>query len=65
MTPADDDRRFRLEAATFALRCTCESCGAFDFEPATCAYGYPTEPHRRLPLEGEGQFIFCKAFELT
>jgi hypothetical protein len=65
MSPADDVRRFRLEARTFDLRCTCESCGAFDADRAACAYGYPTEPHRRLPLEGDGEFVFCKAFELT
>jgi hypothetical protein len=65
MSSADDARRFRREADAFALRCTCESCGAFDVERASCVYGFPTEPHRRLPVEGDDEFIFCKAFELT
>ncbi len=58
------DDRFRREVATFALRCTCEWCGAFEPESEACAYGYPTEPHRRLPLVDEHRFSFCKAFEL-
>ncbi|HKQ67873.1 MAG TPA: hypothetical protein VJT73_00975 [Polyangiaceae bacterium] len=57
------DGQFRREAKDFDLRCTCESCAAFDPEGRTCAYGYPTEPHRTLPLVG--QFVFCKAFELV
>jgi hypothetical protein len=65
MSSADDARRFRREAEAFELRCTCESCGAFDAERASCAYGFPTEPHRRLPLSGDVEFVFCKAFELT
>jgi hypothetical protein len=60
-----DLERFRLEAEAFDLRCTCESCAAFDDERASCAYGYPTEPHRRLQLAEDREFIFCKAFELT
>jgi hypothetical protein len=57
--------RFQREATTFALQCTCDSCGAFDAERALCVYGYPTEPHRRLPQFPEQTFTFCKAFELT
>jgi hypothetical protein len=59
------DERFRREAEAFELRCTCDWCGAFDPERGECAYGYPTEPHRRLPLADDREFIFCKAFELT
>jgi hypothetical protein len=62
-SPADRPTVFRREAETFDLRCTCEWCGAFDSERSVCVYGYPTEPHRRLPVVGD--FIFCKAFELT
>ena len=62
MSTVDD--RFRREAAEFDLRCTCEWCGAFDGERAECAYGFPTEPHRRLPLADESSFVFCKTFEL-
>ncbi|HEX9295799.1 MAG TPA: hypothetical protein VF881_08185 [Polyangiaceae bacterium] len=58
------DPQFVLEVERFALRCTCESCGAFDPEGENCAYGYPTEPHRRLELVQAEQFTFCKAFEL-
>jgi hypothetical protein len=60
-----DLERFRIEAKVFHLRCTCDSCGAFDPDRVSCAYGYPTEPHRSLPLAEEREFIFCKAFELT
>jgi hypothetical protein len=62
ITEVDD--RFRLEVAKFDLRCTCDDCGAFDLDHATCAYGYPTEPHRRLPTLEETEYRFCKAFEL-
>jgi hypothetical protein len=58
------DERFRREAAAFKLRCTCEFCGAFDPATESCAYGYPTEPHRRLPI-ADGSFAFCKAFEVA
>ena len=56
---------FLREATAFALRCTCESCGAFDAGRALCAYGFPTEPHRSLPTAPDEPFTFCKAFELT
>ncbi len=59
------DERFHREAAAFRLRCTCEACAAFDPDGARCAYGFPTEPHRRLPLADEREFTFCKAFELA
>ncbi len=62
ITEVDD--RFRREVAHFELRCTCDFCGAFEEEHGTCAYGYPTLPHRRLPLVDEREFCFCKAFEL-
>jgi hypothetical protein len=59
------DARFCQEAVLFKLQCTCSSCAAFDEEASACAYGYPVEPHRRLPLTGETEFVFCKAFELA
>ena len=60
------DEQFRREIVKFDLRCTCDACGAFDPLAKVCAYGYPTEPHRRLPLaEGPQEFVFCKAFELA
>jgi hypothetical protein len=59
------DRRFVEEATRFDLRCTCDWCGAFNESAGSCAYGYPTEPHRRLPLADGAEFIFCKAFELA
>lgn len=63
ITRADD--RFRLEAARFKLQCTCPACVAFDIERNACAYGYPVEPHLRLPLADETEFAFCKTFELA
>jgi hypothetical protein len=65
MVTSSADDRFRREVIAYDLRCTCEWCAAFDPERTACAYGFPTEPHRRLPLEGEPTFTFCKAFELT
>jgi hypothetical protein len=60
------DEQFRHEVEAFDLRCTCDACGAFEPASGACAYGYPTEPHRRLPLAGERpEFVFCKAFELA
>ena len=60
------DEQFRREIVKFNLRCTCDACAAFDPAESLCAYGYPTEPHRRLPLASEPQeFVFCKAFELA
>jgi len=38
---------------------------AFDADRLTCAYGYPTEPHLRLPLVDGATFVLCKAFELA
>ncbi len=61
--PLDALDRFQREVTAFDLRCTCEWCGAFDAARVECVYGYPTEPHRRLPVAGEREFIFCKAFE--
>jgi len=60
------DEQFRREVAKFNLRCTCDACGAFDAPEGVCAYGYPTAPHRRLPLATDKPvFVFCKAFELA
>ena len=58
------DARFRAEVVQFNFRCTCEWCDAFDPSTEACAYGYPTEPHRRLPLAEAQEFMTCKAFEL-
>jgi hypothetical protein len=64
ITVADD--LFRREIVKFNLRCTCESCGAFERDTETCAYGYPTEPHRSLPVAPDrSEFVFCKSFELA
>jgi hypothetical protein len=58
------DERFRREAEAYKLRCTCDFCVAFDAGAEACAYGYPTAPHRRLPVV-DGGFAFCKAFEVA
>ena len=60
------DEQFRCEVEKFDLRCTCDVCGAFEPVSGACAYGFPTEPHRRLPMAGDRpEFVFCKAFELA
>ena len=60
------DEKLRREIVKFNLRCTCDCCAAFEPDGATCAYGYPTEPHRHLPVENDARvFVFCKAFELA
>jgi hypothetical protein len=60
------DERFHCEVVRFNLRCTCDACAAFDAAEGLCAYGFPTEPHRRLPMAGDPEeFVFCKAFELA
>ena len=60
------DEQFRCEIVKFNLRCTCDVCGAFEPDTSTCIYGFPTEPHRRLPLATDRpEFVFCKAFELA
>ena len=71
------DERFRLELVRYNLRCTCDACGAFDPLHESCAYGYPTGPHLRVPDAPNAEldqrsaepdqsalFTFCKAFEL-
>lgn len=62
-SPVDD--RLRREARLYALRFTCDACAAFEPDGARCAYGYPTEPHRAFELDGRGEIIFCKTFELS
>ena len=59
------DERLRREARAFALRYTCESCGAFDAVREACAFGYPTAEHREADLERATEIVFCKAFELA
>ena len=59
------DHQFCQEVERFDLRCTCDSCAAFDPDQVACAYGYPVEAHRRLQLYEGAQFVFCKAFELV
>jgi hypothetical protein len=62
ITPVDP--RLRTEARRYALRFGCEACRAFDPERATCAYGFPTEPHREAVIDRADELAFCKAFEL-
>ena len=59
------DHRLRTEARRYALRFGCEACAAFDPERPSCAYGYPTEPHRAIELDDVVELAFCKAFELA
>lgn len=59
------DARLRDEIERFALRFACEDCAAFDERSGACAYGYPTEPHRRDRLDEAPEIAFCKAFEVA
>jgi len=59
------DDQFRREARVYLLRFTCETCAAFDPNGGTCAYGFPTTPHRAVPLDGTSEVLFCKTFELA
>ena len=59
------DLRLVNEARDFALAFACEACTAFDVERLTCAYGYPTAPHRQVRLEPDTDVLFCKTFELA
>ena len=56
------DDRFHREVAKFDLRCTCDDCGAFESSDGTCAYGFPTQPHRRLPLIHETEYRFNRVY---
>ena len=58
------DSEFRLEAARFALRFTCESCALFDSERERCAHGFPTEEHRSERYrDPAADVMFCKEWE--
>ncbi len=59
------DERLRHEVRVFALRFTCDACGAFDEAREACAFGYPTAEHREPDLERATEIVFCKAFELA
>ena len=59
------DDRLREEARRFRLVFACPDCAQFDPVDKSCSFGFPTEPHRDPNLEGRGELIFCKAFELT
>ena len=60
------DALFRRERERFALRFTCEDCALFDARDASCAHGYPTEPHRAARYDDpDAPVIFCKDFDLA
>ena len=59
------DDRFRLEAKTYCLRFTCESCSWFDAERLVCSHSYPNEQHRAVDLDKAERVVFCKEFELA
>lgn len=59
------DARLREEAARFRLVFSCDACAAFEPDDASCAFGFPTEPHRDANLEGRDEVVFCKTFELV
>jgi hypothetical protein len=59
------DQRLRTEIARYALRFGCEACLAFEPSLSTCAYGYPTDPHRESVIDRADELLFCKAFELA
>ncbi len=58
------DARFEDERARFGLRFECEDCALFEARDASCAHGFPTEPHRRPAAPARGALlVFCKDFE--
>jgi hypothetical protein len=59
------DERLMRELSAFELAFRCEACCAFDPDRSTCAYGYPTEPHRGPIAPDAEQVVFCKAFEVA
>ncbi len=58
------DERLREEARRFRLAFACPDCAHLDPEGDLCSLGYPTDAHRSARLEGRGEIIFCKTFEL-
>jgi hypothetical protein len=58
------DETLRQQSERYAFRFTCEHCVHFDEARLSCAFGYPTEPHRALDLRVLRSLEFCKAFEL-
>jgi hypothetical protein len=59
------DERLLREVAAFRLAFRCEACAAFDPDRTTCAYDFPTEPHRGPLAPDTEQVVFCKAFEVS
>jgi hypothetical protein len=57
------DHRFTDERDRFALKCACEDCAHFDRNLERCAHEWPTELHRERALL-DGEWVFCKEFEL-
>jgi len=67
--------RFRSEREAFALRYRCPDCaharrsrpGTADAPEFFCTLGYPNETLMAAEgfLERDGQFVFCKYFELV
>lgn len=58
------DARFRAEREQYALRFCCETCCGFEPDGADCAYGYPTEEHRRARYDDpDVLLIFCKDYD--
>ena len=59
------DERMIRELEQYALAYSCERCGLFDDRDQSCAFGFPTEPHRERPLRVGDELVFCKTFELA
>ena len=61
------NERFRVEAGRYGLRYRCQDCVHVRPRDLSCVLGYPngmlaTGPVRAL--DGSGEYVFCKDFEL-
>jgi hypothetical protein len=69
--PADEiermNRQFMDEAARYDLLYRCQDCVHVRGDTLRCSLGYPNEALVRSEgraLDDEGEFLFCKDFEL-
>ncbi len=64
----DINKRFVDEAARFKLLYRCEDCVHVLVESLECTLGYPNDvltSGDHQALDGGGQFVFCKDFEVN
>ena len=59
------DATFREQANSFALRFGCEDCAHYEPSDESCSNGFPSDAHRKRPLDVVHEIEFCKLFELS